>query len=98
MSPSNTSTRRYGVNGSLIWHVNDSNTLRLAYTFDRGRHRQTSEAGYVSKTPALCRTGSAVKPGAAIASSADSALLRFRDRFSVAELNQVALEYRAASS
>lgn len=96
MSPSNTNTRRYGVNSSLIWKLNDTNTLRLAYTFDRGRHRQTSEAGYVDQDTGLMRNwfGGKETWGGDRIVGADGALLRFRDRFSVAELNQVALEYR----
>jgi iron complex outermembrane receptor protein len=43
-TPSNTNTRRYGVLASLIWKVDDSNQVRLSYTNDYGRHRQTGEA------------------------------------------------------
>jgi iron complex outermembrane receptor protein len=96
MSPSNTNTRRYGLNSSLIWKLNDSNTLRLAYTWDRGRHRQTSEAGYVDQDTGFMRNwfGGKETWGGDRILGADGSLLRFRDRASVAELNQVALEYR----
>ncbi|MDC7684778.1 TonB-dependent receptor [Asticcacaulis sp. BYS171W] len=40
-SPSVTKTRRVTVNSSLIWYINPQNTLRFAYTYDRGNHRQT---------------------------------------------------------
>ncbi|MBO9559554.1 MAG: TonB-dependent receptor [Caulobacter sp.] len=95
-SPSNTNTRRYGLNTSLIWHLNDDHTLRLAYTFDRGRHRQTSEAGYVDQDTGFMKNWFAGKEtwGGDRIVGADGALLRFRDRFSIAELNQIAGEYR----
>ena len=96
MSPSNTNTRRYGLNTSLIWRLNEDNTFRLAYTYDRGRHRQTSEAGYVDQATGFMKNwfGGKETWGGDRILGADGALLRFRDRFSVAELKQVAAEYR----
>ena len=90
MSPSNTNTRRYGLNSSLIWEINDTNTLRLAYTFDRGRHRQTSEGGTVNQQTDMFSDwfGGKETWGGERIYSADGHLLRFRDRFSIAELNQ----------
>ena len=44
LAPSQTQTRRYGVITSLRYDLNDDNTIRIGYTFDRGRHRQTGEA------------------------------------------------------
>lgn len=96
MSPSNTNTRRYGVNTSLIWEIDDTNTLRLAYTYDKGRHRQTSDGGYVNQRTGMFEDwfGGKETWGGDRIESADGAMLRFRDRFSVAELSQLALEYR----
>jgi len=96
MSPSNTNTRRYGLNTSLIWEVDDQNTLRLAYTYDKGRHRQTSEGGFVNQQTGFFEDwfGGKETWGGRRLESADGAMLRFRDRFSVAELSQLALEYR----
>lgn len=96
MSPSNTNTRRYGLNTSLIWRLNDDNTFRLAYTFDRGRHRQTSEAGYVDQATGFMKNwfGGKETWGGDRIVGADGTLLRFRDRASIAELQQVAIEYR----
>lgn len=96
MSPSNTNTRRYGVNTSLIWEINDTNSLRLAYTYDKGRHRQTAEAGFVNQTTGQYEDwfGGKETWGGDRIYTADGALLRFRDRFSIAELSQLALEYR----
>ncbi|ESQ77777.1 TonB-dependent receptor domain-containing protein [Asticcacaulis sp. YBE204] len=44
-SPSVTETRRSTINTSLIWYLDDHNTVRAAYTYDHGDHRQT---GHVS--------------------------------------------------
>jgi iron complex outermembrane receptor protein len=90
-SPNNTNTRRYGVNSSLIWTINDDNLLRLAYTLDYGKHRQTGQFGFLEangdpENVFAGRNGRPVK-------SADGADLRQRDRYSVAKLNQVALSY-----
>src|SRR3546814_12626153 len=41
LDPSQTNTRRYGVIASLNYDINDDHHVRLAYTWDRARHRQT---------------------------------------------------------
>ena len=45
--PNTTNTRRYGVTSSLIWKFADNQSVRVAYTFDRAKHRQTGDVGYV---------------------------------------------------
>ncbi len=96
MSPSNTNTRRYGLNSSLIWRMNDDNTFRLAYTLDRGRHRQTSDGGFVDQNTGFSQSwfGGKETWGGDRLYAADGTLIRFRDRFSIAELQQIAGEYR----
>ena len=42
-TPNNTNTYRLGINASLIWDINETQRVRLAYTLDRARHRQTGE-------------------------------------------------------
>jgi iron complex outermembrane receptor protein len=42
-APSVTNTRRYTVTSSLIWDLNEDHRIRVAYTGDYGRHRQTGE-------------------------------------------------------
>jgi iron complex outermembrane receptor protein len=49
-NPSETETNRIGLLASLRWKINPSNTLRVAYSYDRGRHRQTGELTYVDLT------------------------------------------------
>lgn len=95
-TPSNTNTHRYGVLSSLIWDLNDDHRIRAAYTFDYGRHRQTGEAVSFDRfsRPANVfggqeRWGS---PEDRIFGR-DGSVYRSRDRFSIAQLNQFALEY-----
>ena len=40
-------THRIGVIAGLRWDMNDDHTFRIAYTYDRARHRQTGEVGQV---------------------------------------------------
>ncbi len=90
LSPSHTQTRRYGVIANLIYDIDDNNRVRLAYTFDRARHRQTGTAGSLQlngepfdvfpiNDPLLDINGVAPQK---------------RDRLSYATLNQVSAEYR----
>lgn len=90
LSPSQTTTRRYIVIGNLSYDISPLHRVRLNYTFDRGRHRQTGELGYIASNgepfdvfpkndPILDVNGNAVQK---------------RDRLSYATLNQVAAEYR----
>lgn len=91
-TPNTTNTRRYGLTTSLIWDLTDSHLLRFAYSLDYAKHRQTGQYGY------LDQEGNPADPFAGRNSApvltADGAEMRGRDRYSVAELNQVAAEYR----
>ena len=90
-TPNNTNTHRFGLTASLIWDVAENHRLRVAYTFDRARHRQTGEWGFLdangnpespfsgrNATPVLDATGFQIQQ---------------RDRLSIAMLNQVAGQY-----
>jgi iron complex outermembrane recepter protein len=90
-TPNNTKTNRFTVMSSLIWDINDNHRLRAAYTFDRGRHRQTGQWGYLDgqgnpESPFGGLTGRPVL-------SADGVELRQRDRLSIALLNQFSGQY-----
>jgi iron complex outermembrane receptor protein len=91
LSPSNTVTNRYGVIGNLLYNFTPDQTFRINYTLDYGHHRQTGEAAPLSVN------GSPINlfphdNGAAVDSNGD--ILQKRDRLSIAELNQVAAQYR----
>jgi iron complex outermembrane receptor protein len=91
-SPNTTNTKRWGATTSLIWDINDDNLLRFAYTWDRARHRQTGMWGPMESDghPEDVFAG---RQGERVL-GADDGIIRGRDRFSIAELNQYALEWR----
>lgn len=90
-TPNNTNTRRYSLNSSLLWMVNDTNLLRFSYTLDYARHRQTGQHGFLQADgdPENVFAGRKGTP----VTAADGADLRGRDRYSVAKLNQFSLSY-----
>ncbi len=90
-TPNNTNTKRWGATTSLIWDLNDDHLLRLAYTWDRARHRQTAQWGYIEADGVENEFGG--RKGQRVY-AADGDILRGRDRFSIAELKQFALEWR----
>jgi iron complex outermembrane receptor protein len=93
-SPSNTNTNRYTVMASLIWELNDNNTIRFAYTGDYGDHRQTGEYGYISPRGEPRDEFAGINSRKVL--NADGYFLRSRDRQSYAILNQLSLEYRGS--
>jgi iron complex outermembrane receptor protein len=89
-APSNTITKRYGVIANLIWHIAPTQTVRVNYTLDHARLRQTGELGYLGfngrplasfprDNPILDASGNPIEK---------------RDRLSYSILNQVSGEYR----
>ena len=92
--PNTTNTRRYSVTSSLIWKFADNQSVRAAYTFDRAKHRQTGDFGYIEQdgTPENPFAGKDGEGRPVVLP--DGTNLRRRDRYSVAMLNQVSIEYR----
>ncbi len=92
LAPSQTQTKRFGVTASLRWDMDDHNTVRFAYTWDRARHRQTGQVGL------LYSNGQPVDVFPVNANSAqkdvNGVVLQKRDRLSYAVLNKFAVEYR----
>ena len=91
LSPNTTNTRRYGLTASLIWDVTEQHRFRVAYTYDRGRHRQTGEFGFLDPfgRPENVFGGRNGTP----VTAADGFVIQQRDRLSIALLNQVAGQY-----
>lgn len=86
-----TNTWRPGLTSSLIYDINDDHRIRVAYTLDYGRHRQTGEATRTDGgVPQEVFAGKENNP----VYTADGTILQSRDRYSVAELNQIAAEYQ----
>ena len=94
--PNNTNTRRYGVTSSLIWKFADNQSVRFAYTWDRAKHRQTGEVGFFKQDGSFePESPFAGKQGHGDpVTLPDGTILRRRDRYSVALLNQFSAEYR----
>jgi iron complex outermembrane recepter protein len=92
--PSTTNTHRYTLNTSLIWDFNEDHRLRGAYTLDYGRHRQTGAFGRLQADGSPVDVfGGRDNPDNAILSVTNDELQN-RNRFSIAKLEQFALEYR----
>ncbi|MFC7537100.1 TonB-dependent receptor [Sphingomonas sp. GCM10030256] len=91
--PSNTRTMRYTFLSSLIWELNEQNRFRVAYTYDRGNHRQTGEFGRVEANGDTIDVFGGKYNDRARILTADGSTLQNRDRASVALLNQVSAEY-----
>lgn len=94
-SPNNTNTRRYGVTSSLIYDLNPTNRFRIAYSLDYGKHRQTGEWSRLNAGFPQSVFGGKDDYGPKIM-TADGSFVRGRDRLSIAELNQIAAEYRGS--
>ncbi|BEU99571.1 TonB-dependent receptor [Novosphingobium olei] len=90
--PSNTRTHRLGATASLRWEIDPSQTVRLAYTYDRARHRQTGEAGYLASNGNPLDDFGGIKSDVAAVDAAGNVIQK-RDRLSYAILHQVAGEY-----
>lgn len=93
-TPNTTNTRRYTMLGSLIWAPNENNTFRIAYSYDRARHRQTGEWGYISASGDPLDVFGGKDGNGAKVENADGFFLRQRDRLSYAMLNQISADWR----
>lgn len=90
LAPSQTQTRRYGVIASLRYDIATGQTVRVGYTLDYGRHRQTGETGFLQLNGQPFDVFPVNDPIAA----ANGVVLQKRDRFSIATLHQGSAEYR----
>jgi len=93
-SPNTTNTRRYGLTSSLIWDLNADHRLRAAYTLDYGKHRQTGEFTFLDAAGKPADVFGGKDGNGPKVRTADGSWIRQRDRYSVAQLQQLALEYR----
>lgn len=90
LAPSQTQTHRYGVITNLRWDINDSHTVRVGFTYDRARHRQTGEVGLLQENGEPFDVFPVNDPQKDVTGS----ILQKRDRLSYAILTQVSGEYR----
>ena len=88
--PSQTQTNRYGVVANLIYDINDAHRVRLAYTWDRARHRQTGQINQMLVTGEPIDVFAIDNPLLDV----DGLEVNKRDRLSFAILHQISAEYR----
>jgi len=92
LSPSHTQTRRYGVIANLSYDIDESNRIRIAYTYDRARHRQTGTSGLLYPNGEPYDVFPINDPLLDI----DGIAPQKRNRLSYATLHQVSGEYRGS--
>lgn len=90
LAPSQTQTQRIVAIASLKWDIDTNNSVRVAYTYDRARHRQTGEVGSVRRNGEPVDVFPVNQP----LLTADGDVMQKRDRLSFAILQQVSGEYR----
>ncbi|HVF37346.1 MAG TPA: TonB-dependent receptor [Sphingomicrobium sp.] len=90
VAPSQTRTRRPGLITGLRWEINDQHTVRVSYTWDRARHRQTGEVGLLDSIGEPFDVFPIDDPEA----DGLGITLQKRDRLSYAILHRFAGEYR----
>jgi iron complex outermembrane receptor protein len=94
-SPNNTNTRRLGVLTSILYDLDEHNHFSVGYTLDYAMHRQSAEWGYLD--PVTGKPGSIFGGkegwGSTRITTADGSFIRGRDRHSIAELNQISVNY-----
>ncbi len=90
VAPSQTQTHRYGVIASLRYDIADGHSARIAYSYDRARHRQTGEVGFLQPNGEPYDYFPINNPVADL----NGNILQKRDRLSYAILHQIAGEYR----
>jgi len=90
LAPSQTVTHRYGLIAGLRYDLNEDNTIRVSYSHDYGRHRQTGELGRVLSNGFPLDVFPINNPILA----ANGTIVEKRDRLSFAILDQFAGEYR----
>ncbi|MGW8191816.1 TonB-dependent receptor [Sphingomonas hankookensis] len=92
LSPSQTQTRRYILIANLVYDFAEKQTVRVAYTFDRGRHRQTGEVGKLFSTAEPMDVFPVNNP----VKDVNGNVIQKRDRKSFATLNQISGQYRGS--
>jgi iron complex outermembrane receptor protein len=89
-APSHTQTNRYGLLASLRYEFSDTQSVRVSYSYDRGRHRQTGPVTFLDDA------GHSINPFPIDDPINDKSgnPMQKRNRKSIALLNQVSGEYR----
>ncbi|SDD52187.1 iron complex outermembrane recepter protein [Sphingomonas sp. YR710] len=89
-APSHTETHRFGVLSSLRYDFSDTQTVRINYSLDYGRHRQTGPVTVLAEDGHTINVFPIDNP----LKDSTGAPIQKRNRKSLAILNQVSGEYR----
>ena len=90
LAPSQTHTDRFGLIAGLRWDISPNQSVRVGYTWDHARHRQTGEVGFLKTNGEPFDVFPINDPIADV----NGNLVEKRNRLSYAILNQVSGEYR----
>jgi iron complex outermembrane receptor protein len=90
IAPSQTQTHRFAVIAGVRYDITDDHAIRVGYTFDRARHRQTGEVGLVAPNGEPFDVFPVNDPQKDVT----GVNLQKRDRLSYAILHQLWGEYR----
>ena len=90
LAPSQTGTHRYGLVAGLRYDINDDNTIRVGYSHDYGRHRQTGELAPLQANGFPTDVFPINNP----LKDVNGFVVEKRDRLSFAILDQASGEYR----
>jgi iron complex outermembrane receptor protein len=90
LAPSQTQTHRYGLIAGIRYDINDDHAVRVGYTLDHARHRQTGQVGLLDVGGEPFDVFPVNDPVA----DATGVALQKRDRLSYAILHQFWGEYR----
>jgi iron complex outermembrane receptor protein len=90
LAPSQTQTNRYGLIAGVRYDIDDSNTIRAFYSYERARHRQTGETKFINSDGKPLDVFPVNDPLVDVGSN----VLQKRDRRSIALLNLFGAEYR----
>ena len=90
LAPSQTQTNRYGLIAGVRYDLDDSNTIRAFYSYERARHRQTGETNFINSDGKPLDVFPVNDPLADVGNN----ILQKRDRRSIALLNLFGAEYR----
>jgi iron complex outermembrane receptor protein len=90
VAPSQTQTHRFGLIAGVRYDINDDHAIRVGYTLDHARHRQTGQVGLLDVGGEPFDVFPVDNPLADVTGS----ILQKRDRLSYAILHQFWGEYR----
>jgi iron complex outermembrane receptor protein len=93
LSPSNTQTDRFTVNTDLIWTPTPQHLFQLAYAYDHGNVHQSGDYGLLNANGFPASVFGGLQGWGSPLIAADGTTVEKRNQLTIADLNQVSLEY-----